>query len=313
VLGRTGLKVSVMGLGAGGASRLGLGTGKTPEEAVRVVRRALELGVNIIDTAEAYGNEDTVGRALKGVPRSEVVVSTKKTSSAGDRPITPRELSEGLDASLRRLGLDYVDIYHLHGVAPSRYAQARDELYPEMTRLKAAGKLRFIGITEAFESDRGHATLVPAATDGVWDVMMVGFNILNQSARERVIAPAARSGAGILCMFAVRRAFSDPARLKDVLADLSARGRLRASLLGRGSGLDFLEREEGGGMAAGNLVAAAYRFCRFEPGIHCVLSGTGTVEHLEANARALDAPPLSPPVTARLKELFAGVDDVSGG
>jgi len=296
-----------MGLGAGGASRLGLGTGRTGEEAVTVVRRALDLGVNIVDTAEVYGTEEAVGRALKGVPRSTVVVSTKKTPSSGDRPITARELAEGLDASLKRLGLDYVDIYHLHGVAPARYGHARDELYPAMLKLKAAGKMRFVGITEAFESDRVHGTLSAAAADGVWDVMMVGFNILNQSARERVVAPAGRSGAGILCMFAVRRAFSDPARLKEILADLVSRGRIRAPLLGRGPGLGFLSGEAEG------MVEAAYRFCRHEPGIHCTLSGTGSVAHLEANAAALNASSLSPSVTARLKELFAGVDDVSGG
>jgi len=309
-----------MGLGAGGASRLGLGTGRTPDEAVTVIRRALDLGINIVDTAENYENEDVVGRALMGVPRSSVVVSTKKNPSAGDRPITARELAEGLDASLRRLGLDYVDIYHLHGVAPARYGHAREALYPAMLKLKAAGKMRFVGITEAFESDRAHGTLAAAAADGVWDVMMVGFNILNQSARERVIAPAGRSGAGILCMFAVRRAFSDPARLKEILADLVGRGRIRAQLLGRGTeersrgpGIGFLAGECKDMAEVGGLAAAAYRFCRHEPGIHCVLSGTGSIAHLESNAAALNAPPLSPPVTARLKELFAGVDDVSGG
>jgi aryl-alcohol dehydrogenase-like predicted oxidoreductase len=76
-LGRTGLRVSVAGLGCGGFSRLGLGSGKTEAEAVAVVRRALELGVTLFDTAAAYGTEGVVGQGLKGVPRDSIVITTK--------------------------------------------------------------------------------------------------------------------------------------------------------------------------------------------------------------------------------------------
>ena len=69
-------------------------------------------------------------------------------------------------------------------------------------------KLRFIGITEGFNSDSGHDMLQRALQDDVWDVMMVGFNILNQSARERVFPTAMEKNVGILIMFAVRRALS---------------------------------------------------------------------------------------------------------
>src|SRR5215472_16588751 len=76
-LGRTGLKVSVAGLGCGGFSRLGLGTGKTAAEAVALIRQALDMGVNLLDTAAAYGTEAVVGEAIKGVPRDNVVVAIK--------------------------------------------------------------------------------------------------------------------------------------------------------------------------------------------------------------------------------------------
>jgi L-galactose dehydrogenase len=68
-LGRTGLKVSVAGLGCGGFSRLGLGTGKSRAEAVALVRQALDMGVNLLDTAAVYGTEAVVGEAIKSVPR----------------------------------------------------------------------------------------------------------------------------------------------------------------------------------------------------------------------------------------------------
>ena len=76
-LGRTGLEVSVAGLGCGGNSKLGLASGRSEAQAVEIVRRALDLGVNFFDTAAAYGTEAVVGEGLRGVPRDRVVISTK--------------------------------------------------------------------------------------------------------------------------------------------------------------------------------------------------------------------------------------------
>src|SRR6516165_6571272 len=76
-LGKSGLKVSVAGLGCGGFSRLGLSAGKTEDEAVLLVREAVDMGVNFIDTAPIYGTEVIVGKALKFIPRHSVVVATK--------------------------------------------------------------------------------------------------------------------------------------------------------------------------------------------------------------------------------------------
>ena len=76
-LGKTGLKVSVAGLGCGGFSRLGIPAGKTEDEAARLMLDAVDLGINFIDTAPAYGTEAAVGKALKSIPRQSVVVATK--------------------------------------------------------------------------------------------------------------------------------------------------------------------------------------------------------------------------------------------
>src|SRR6201986_3549034 len=78
-LGKTGLRVSVTGLGAGGFSRMGLKSGKTEDEAARLIEEAYGLGINFIDTAPPYGTEGVVGKALKSIPRDQVVVATKST------------------------------------------------------------------------------------------------------------------------------------------------------------------------------------------------------------------------------------------
>ncbi|HEX2885287.1 aldo/keto reductase, partial [Vineibacter terrae] len=126
-LGRTGLRVSVAGLGCGGNSRIGQGTGLSADESVALVREALDLGVNFIDTAEAYGTEDIVGRAVAAVPREQVVISTKCLIRAGSGLRSATEVVQALEASLRRLGLDHVDVFHLHAVAPDAYAHALGE------------------------------------------------------------------------------------------------------------------------------------------------------------------------------------------
>ena len=309
VLGRTGLRVSVMGLGGGGHSRLGQSYGNTEEQSVAVVRRALDLGVTFFDSAEAYGTEGILGKGLAGARREEIVISTKKSTwHDGEGPLPASELARGLEASLRRLQTDYVDVYHLHGVSPEQYEHAVSELVPELVRLRDRGKLRFIGVTEVFSSDPGHEMLQRAVQDDCWDVVMVGFNLLNQSARERVLAKTIEKDIGVLIMFAVRRALSDPAALKEVLLDLRSRDLVDPDPMEDNHALDFLLREGG----AESLPEAAYRFCRYEPGVDVVLSGTGKLDHLDRNAAALARPPLPEEDVARLKLMFQRVDDVSG-
>ena len=123
-LGKTGLKVSVAGLGCGGNSRIGLGTGLSEAQSVALVREALDLGVNFLDTANAYETEGVVGKAIKGRPRDSVVISTKSHATSA-----PPVLAN-LDNSLRQLDTDYVDIFHLHGLGPAAYDKAMAEIVP---------------------------------------------------------------------------------------------------------------------------------------------------------------------------------------
>ncbi len=306
-LGRTNAQVSVAGLGCGGHSRLGMARGADVDHAAGVVRRALDLGVNLIDTAPAYGTEEAVGQGISG-RRDQVFLSTKVSPRSGGALVTAAELTESLERSLRRLGTDHVDVLHLHGVQPSLYDHCAQVLAPEMKRQQAAGKLRFLGITEQFGGDTGHAMLPRALADDHFDVIMVGFNLVNPSARERVFPLARAHEAGTLIMFAVRRQLSDPAALREAVAGLIARGEVDGGQVDASDPLGFLRDHAG----TGSVVEAAYRFCRHEPGAQVILTGTGNFAHLEANLAAIQAPSLPPDALERLTRVFGKVDSVSG-
>src|SRR5215203_32010 len=126
-LGRTGLRVSVAGLGCGGFSRLGLGTGKV------------------------------LGKALRGTPRERVVICTKAPFGVSNPDATPEKAVASLDRSLSELGTDYIDVYQLHGVAPRAYRHALEEIAPALLREKEKGKFRHLGITETAPGDPAHA------------------------------------------------------------------------------------------------------------------------------------------------------------
>ena len=308
-LGRTGLKVSVAGLGCGGPSRLGLrDDAQSTGNAVALVRQAIDLGINFLDTAQSYGTEPVVGKAIAGIARDRLVISTKKTLPSPSHPDPENEVKQGLEQSLRLLGTDYVDVYHLHGVEPTDYEFAKTRLMPAMSQLREQGKIRFIGVTEAFVPDPSHRMLQQSLQDNLWDVVMVGFNLLNPSARKTVFPLTAARCIGVLNMFAVRRALSQPERLKGIVADLRQQGRLRPAAVNLDTPLDFVLRQGG----AATLPEAAYRFCRHESGIDVVLTGTGNPAHLQANVEAILKPALPPTVLGELEKLFGSIDYLTG-
>jgi aryl-alcohol dehydrogenase-like predicted oxidoreductase len=308
-LGRTGLKVSVAGLGCGGPSRLGLrNSSDSPDHAISLIRQALDLGVNFLDTAQNYGTESVVGQAIRGKPRDTLVISTKKTLPPPDHSNPEDELRRGLEQSLKLLKTDYIDIYHLHGVEPKDYRFAKEKLMPEMHRLKEQGKIRFIGVTEGFVQDPKHEMLQESLEENLWDVVMVGFNLLNPSARNSIFPVTQRKQVGMLNMFAVRRALSQPLRLKELIADLVARGEIPRDALNSAEPLEFVLRDGG----AATLPEAAYRFCRHTPGVDVVLTGTGNPAHLQENIAAILKPPLPRPVLEKLAALFGKLDYLTG-
>ena len=312
-LGRTDALVSAVGLGCGGHSRLGMARGASEEEASRVVSHAIDRGVTFIDTAMSYGTEGAVGLALKGRDRTGLFLSTKSwVGEAGSekqpRLLTAAEFTANLDASLQRLGTDYVDLFHLHGVSLAQLPHACEVLVPELLRQQQLGKVRFIGITEVFRFDTGHAMLQQALPTGLFDVVMTGFNLLNQTARTTVFPVTRQLDLGTLVMFAVRRGLNSAAHAAEAVAELVARGEVDAGLLDPADPLGFLGRHP----AIRSQIEAAYRFCRHEPGAHVVLTGTGSTTHLDENLAAILAPPLPADVQAKLETVFARATSASG-
>ena len=302
-LGRTGLIVSRMGIGAGGPSQLGRRTGLDKAASADLLRRAFDAGVNFVDSSEGYGTEPIIGHALKGRDRAAVVISTKK--STRHQQVTAQSVWDSLEQSLLRLGTDYIDIYNLHGVVPQDYDYLAAEIYPVLAEARQQGKIRFVGITEMFNEDLGHTMLQKALEDDLWDVLMVGFNILNQTARDKVLQRAIAQDVGIQVMFAVRKALRSPENLQDFIDDLIGQGQV-ASEMSAATITDFLLK------GAESLPDAAYRFCREEPGVHVVLSGTGNAKHLQANLASFARPPLPEGDIKKLKQIFAKVDSTTG-
>jgi aryl-alcohol dehydrogenase-like predicted oxidoreductase len=273
-----------------------------------VVRAAIDQGVNLIDTARYYETEGAIGAAIQGGRRDSLVLCTKTPVRREGKRITQEEIRANLEQSLIRMRTDAVDVFYLHGVKSDDYDFAVSECLPTVDEFRQAGKIRFIGITESFSADKTHCMLGRATREPYWDVVMTGFNILNQTARTRVFPGTLEKRIGTTVMFAVRRAFSQPEKLREILDRLVANGHEGLSTLDRNDPLGFLVRPGG----ALSLPDAAYRFCRHEPGVDCVLFGTGNIDHLRTNISSILRPPLPDDDLARLRELFGQVDTESG-
>ena len=305
-LGKTGLQVSVAGLGCGGYSRLGLSTGRSESQSIALVQQAVDYGINFIDTARNYRTEAIVGKALKGRNRDELVISTKTTLADDTGRKTPAQIVEELEASLRKMEVTFVDVFHLHGVQPSVYDYALERIVPALLREKEKGKFRFLGITEVPPKDPYHETLERAVQQDCFDVVMVAFHLLHQSAREKIFKHTLAKGIGVLNMFAVRLLFSKPGRLNHVVTQLINEGQLPAWLAEREHPLGFLIRSGG----ACTVIDAAYRYCRHEPGTDVVLFGTGNPTHLQSNIDSILSGSLPTADLQRIEELFGALVDV---
>ena len=175
-IGRTGLQATVLGLGGGGNSRLGLSTGQTEDHAAEVVRAGLDLGLTLFDTARGYHTERAVGMALAGQEREKLVIASKSPYLDSDgQLLSPQVFEENIHTSLRELGLEKIDIYFIHGLRLPYYEASRDSFVPVLERARQAGKIGFFGVTEAFESDTRHEMLQRAVEDEHWNVFMVGL------------------------------------------------------------------------------------------------------------------------------------------
>lgn len=321
-LGRTELSVSALGFGCGNVG--GLMVRGTAAEQERAVARAMELGINYFDTAAQYGDglsEQHLGRTLAAL-KAQVYVGTKFRLTAADLGDVRGAVSRHLEASLRRLGRERVDLYQLHNLVRRQRENDRasvkdvvSEVVPALQDLQRQGKLRFFGCTALGETEALHELIGAGAVD----TAQVCFNLLNPTAAYPVPAGfpgqdfgrlldrcrSARVGAiGIRVLAAgalsgvVER---HPVAVPQV--DPIASGPDYATDVRRAQALRALV-DEG---HAGSLVEAALRFALTHDGLSTVLLGYSDLEHLEYAAASINRGPLPAAAVARLTAIWQGL------
>ena len=323
-LGRTGLSVSVLTFGCGAVG--GLMTRGAPRDQERAVARALEAGIDHFDTAPAYGggaSEENLGRVLASL-KPHVIVSTKVRLAAGDRGRIAEAVSASLEASLRRLGREQVDLFQFHNAIGERgdgatfgVDEVLSDVLPALDRMREQGKTRFIGFTAIGETDALHR-LIGSRT---FDTAQVPYNALNPSAGAalprnypaqdygalldrtkevdmgtigiRVLAGGALSGHEERHPLGL--AVVEPIGSGASYAADAARARRLAPMVREGH--------------AGSLTEMAMRFAIAHPALSTTEIGLATIEQLDDAVRAVEKGPLPPTALKRLAELqatFAG-------
>ncbi|HEY0937192.1 MAG TPA: aldo/keto reductase [Trebonia sp.] len=279
-LGRTGIKVSPYALGA-----LALGTSignPDPADSARIIHRALDAGINFIDTSDAYGeSEVTVGQALKG-RRANVVLATKFSRPAGDDPnhqgASRRWIMTAVENSLRRLQTDYIDLYQLHRPDP---ATDIEETLSALSDLIHAGKVRAVGTSALPASDIVEAQWV-AERRGLerFRTDQPPYSILSRGIEREVLPVAQRYGMGILVWGPLGQGMLTGRVRKGQPTDLRRAGLFRH--LADERRIDVVEQliplAEKAGLPLTHLALA---FAIAHPGVTSALLGPHTAEQLD--------------------------------
>ena len=305
-LGRTGLKVSLLSQGTGGPSQFGQKRGLLQAEQNRLIHRCLDLGINLFDTHESYGESEAIlGRALDGVPRDDYILVTKWAYPRdGDPTCDPDELTRSVERSLRRLNADHIDVMLFHGLLAEHHDMVVERYMPVLERLRERGLVGHRGFSLRYFIDPAQcgATAGLKKAPDLWDVIMLKYGILNQYAAREMLPLAQERNIGILNMAAVRIKLPDPQRLAETLADWKSRGLLPQDGLPDKDPLGWLVHDD-----VESVIAAAYKFAADHPAITSVITGISNLDHLEANVRAMENPALDPADSARLKRLFGHI------
>ncbi|MDP6509491.1 MAG: aldo/keto reductase [Chloroflexota bacterium] len=302
-MGRTEMRVSLLGQGGGGPSQLGQRTDVDQPGIDRLIAAGIEAGINFFDTAESYGESEVIlGQALAGVERDRYFLASKvsyKNRRGDGRIINAKELVERLDRSLERLGTDYLDLYQMHGLEAGDVGPVLSDLIPELERQRRAGRIRAIGVSELWEVDGPHEALLKCLPDGPFDTTMVGYNLLNSCAEDALFDVCREHDIGVIVMFAVRRAMSDAARRNEIFAELVKDGSLDPDSVDAADPLGWVLRD-----GVGSIPEAAYRFALEPNVVGTVLTGTSKIEHLRHNLAAVAAGPLPPDLRREIRERY---------
>jgi len=288
-LGKTELMVSQMGFGA--ASLGDVFFAIDPAEGVRAVHMAIETGINFFDVSPYYGKglaEERLGKALEG-KRDRVVLTTKCGRYGVDEfDYSARVVRTGLEDSLTRLGTEYVDLLQVHDVEFGDFAQIIDETLPEVRRLQAEGKIRYVGIT-GYPLGMLARILRTSPVDSVLTYCRYNLMITDM---DDVLTPVAReNGVGLINASGLN------------MGILTARGAAEwhpapVGLRAAGQRAVQFARERGV-----SLTNQALRFCFDHPYVSSTLVGMSTREHVRANLEALQE--LSDPAFQKeLRQLF---------
>jgi aryl-alcohol dehydrogenase-like predicted oxidoreductase len=279
-LGRTGIKVSPYALGAlMFATSVG---NPDPADSARIIGKALDAGINLVDTSDAYGDsEEVVGKALKG-RRDDVVLATKFGRPTGADPnhrgASRRWITRAVENSLRRLQTDHIDLYQLHVPDPSTDVE---ETLSVLTDLVRAGKVRAIGTSALPASEIVEAQWV-SERRGLerFRAEQPPYSILNRGIEREVLPIAQRYGMGVLVWGPLGQGLLTGRVRKGGPNDLRRAGVFRH--LNDEHRIDVVEQliplAEEAGVPMTHLAMA---FTISHPGITCALLGARTMEQLD--------------------------------
>jgi aryl-alcohol dehydrogenase-like predicted oxidoreductase len=285
ILGKTGLRVSAVGLGT--MVHAGHFGPMKDSESLSAIETALELGVNFIDTSDAYGagySETLLGNALKG-KRDKVIIATKGGNvmvgpNRGKRIFEPDYISRVMEESLQRLQTDYIDLYQLHN--PTVEVIEHGAVWEVLESAKKAGKIRHYGVS-INTMEEG----ISAVKDGRAETIQVEYSLLAQEPAEKIFPQAQQANVGIIARIPLKRGIltgkltqADEARFQgeDVRAR-SFKGEQFAKELAKAAQLGFLVHGP-----INTLTQAAIAFCIAHPAVNVVIPGARNAEQMRENA-----------------------------
>jgi len=287
-LGRTGLKVSVIGVGTwqfGGE----WGVTYTQAEAEAVLRRAKDVGINLIDTAECYGDhlsERLIGGFLKNDRRDDWVIATKfghRFSGLFEREQkwSAADVKMQLEDSLRALGTDYIDLYQFHSGPDDMFDN--DDLWTALDKERQAGTIRHLGISIG---SNGNVHQTAAATQVNADVIQVVYNRLDRQPERDVFPSCQAQDLGVLARVPLASGYlSGKYRPDASFAETDVRSRHDAEQ--RRAKLAEVERIAREEVPAGmDMAQWALAWCLRHDAVTCVIPGCKSPEQVDANAAA---------------------------